>query len=86
MTDFLALGVEEGESQRTVDRIEIHLGVERGREQAQHHRHQIKQRQRHRDDRHGHGKGRCVAVRHPRGLAQLLAVQAVLPVGHLADS
>jgi len=85
MADLLAVHVQEGESQRPVDGIEIDGGVQTGRKQAQHQRHQIKRDQRKGDHRHGDGECRRKGTRELRGLAQLLGAEAVSPIGHGAD-
>ena len=83
MTHFVALGVQEGEGQGAIDGVKVDLGIQRRREEAQHHRPQIEQRQGNGDYRHGNGEGRGVAVRY---LSRRIGFQAVLPVGHWRDS
>ena len=83
MTHFVALGVQEGEGQGAIDGVKVDLGIQRRREEAQHHRPQIEQRQGNGEYRHGNGEGRGVAVRY---LSRRIGIQAVLPVGHWRDS
>ena len=63
MADIVAFRIQEGESQRPVDGIKVDIGIQPGREQAQHQRREIKQRQWHRDHRHGDGESRGIGLR-----------------------